>query len=76
MKPEERENLVLETFESVLRVTLDRPERRNALSEELMLELLVTQRSGCSPQPNTKTYTTRPNRPPDSRIPTPKKGLS
>jgi enoyl-CoA hydratase len=39
MKPEGCENLVLETFGSVLRVTLDRPERRNALSEELMDEL-------------------------------------
>jgi len=40
MKPKEYENLTLETFGSVLRVTLDRPERRNALSEDLMAELL------------------------------------
>jgi len=33
-------NLNLEKFGSVLRVTLDRPERRNALSAELMGELL------------------------------------
>ncbi len=39
MKPEGYENLILETFGSVLRVTLDRPERRNALSEDLMDEL-------------------------------------
>jgi enoyl-CoA hydratase len=40
MKPEGYENLILETFGSVLRVTLNRPERRNALSAELMGELL------------------------------------
>jgi enoyl-CoA hydratase len=40
MKREGYENLILETFGSVLRVTLDRPERRNALSAELMDELL------------------------------------
>jgi enoyl-CoA hydratase len=40
LKHEEYETLKLETFGSVLRVTLDRPHRRNALSEELMLELL------------------------------------
>ncbi len=31
----------------------------------------VTRRSGCSAPPNTRTYTTRPNRPPDSRTATP-----
>lgn len=40
MKPEGYENLILETFGSVLRVTLNRPERRNAISAELMGELL------------------------------------
>lgn len=40
MKPNRYENLILETFGSVLRVTLNRPERRNALSEELMGEFL------------------------------------
>jgi enoyl-CoA hydratase len=39
MSPERYENLIVEKFGSVLRVTLDRPERRNALSEELMDEL-------------------------------------
>jgi enoyl-CoA hydratase len=39
MNAESHENLILEKFGSVLRVTLDRPERRNALSEELMDEL-------------------------------------
>lgn len=34
------ESLLLETFGSVLRVTLDRPERRNALSAGLIIELL------------------------------------
>lgn len=34
------QNLRLETLGSVLRVTLDRPERRNALSADLMAELL------------------------------------
>lgn len=40
MKSEGYENLTLEKVGSVLRVTLDRPERRNALSAELMGELL------------------------------------
>jgi enoyl-CoA hydratase len=40
MKPKEYKTLSLERFGSVLRVTLDRPQRRNALSEELMEELL------------------------------------
>jgi enoyl-CoA hydratase len=40
MKPEGYENLILETFGPVLRVTLNRPERRNALSSDLMAELL------------------------------------
>ena len=40
MKAEGYENLILETFGPVLRVTLDRPERRNALSAELLEELL------------------------------------
>ncbi len=40
MNPKQYENLTLETFGSVLRLTLDRPERRNALSEDLMAELL------------------------------------
>jgi len=40
MKTEGYENLILETFGSVLRVTLNRPERRNALSAALMEELL------------------------------------
>jgi enoyl-CoA hydratase len=40
MNPEGYENLIVETFGSVLRVTLNRPERRNALSAELMAELL------------------------------------
>lgn len=40
MRTEDYENLILETFDGVLRVTLDRPERRNALSAELMEELL------------------------------------
>jgi enoyl-CoA hydratase len=40
MNPKEHENLILETFGSVLRITLNRPERRNALSEGLMAELL------------------------------------
>jgi enoyl-CoA hydratase len=40
MNLEGYENLKLEKFGSVLRVTLDRPERRNALSAELMAELL------------------------------------
>ena len=33
----------------------------------------VTRRSGCSAPPNTRIYTTRPNRPPDSRTATPSK---
>lgn len=40
MKSEGYENLILESFGPVLRVTLNRPERRNALSTELMVELL------------------------------------
>ena len=40
MRSKGYENLQLETFGPVLRVTLDRPERRNALSAELMEELL------------------------------------
>src|SRR6201999_4481816 len=40
MKPQEYENLMLEEFGSVLRVTLNRPERRNALSAAVMAELL------------------------------------
>jgi len=40
MKAKRYENLTLETFGGVLRVTLDRPERRNALSAELIEELL------------------------------------
>ncbi|HET6998256.1 MAG TPA: enoyl-CoA hydratase-related protein [Solirubrobacterales bacterium] len=40
MNPEGYETLELERFGSVLRVTLNRPERRNALSVELMEELL------------------------------------
>jgi enoyl-CoA hydratase len=40
MNTEGYENLILEKFDSVLRVTLNRPERRNALSAELMAELL------------------------------------
>src|SRR4051794_11603011 len=40
MKTPAYENLIVETFDSVLRVTLNRPERRNALSVELMAELL------------------------------------
>jgi enoyl-CoA hydratase len=40
MNPQGYENLILENFGSVLRVTLDRPERRNALSAALMTELL------------------------------------
>lgn len=40
MKAEEYENLILERFGSVLRVTLNRPERRNALSVALMEDLL------------------------------------
>jgi enoyl-CoA hydratase len=40
MNPKQYENLMLETFGSVLRITLNRPERRNALSEDLMAELL------------------------------------
>ena len=41
MKAEAYENLILEKFGPVLRVTLDRPERRNALSAELIEELLA-----------------------------------
>ena len=40
MKSQGYENLILEEFGSVLRVTLNRPERRNALSAALMAELL------------------------------------
>jgi enoyl-CoA hydratase/carnithine racemase len=42
MKTEGYEDLILETFGPVLRVTLNRPERRNALSPRLMEELLRT----------------------------------
>jgi enoyl-CoA hydratase len=41
MKSDAYSNLILETFDSVLRVTLNRPERRNALSAELIDELLT-----------------------------------
>jgi len=40
MKDEGYENLIVEKLGSVLRVTLNRPERRNALSPQLMAELL------------------------------------
>jgi enoyl-CoA hydratase len=40
MKPRSYETLALEELGSVLRVTLNRPERRNALSAQLMAELL------------------------------------
>lgn len=40
MKDQGYENLIVESLDSVLRVTLNRPERRNALSPELMGELL------------------------------------
>jgi len=40
MNPEGYENLIVEKFGSVMRLTLNRPERRNALSAELMAELL------------------------------------
>ncbi len=36
------ETLILETFGSVLPITLNRPERRNALSKELLADLLAT----------------------------------
>ncbi len=40
MRSDRYQNLLLETVGSVLRVTLDRPARRNALSDELVSELL------------------------------------
>lgn len=40
MKPDGYENLIVEKLGAVLRVTLNRPERRNALSPELLEELL------------------------------------
>ncbi len=49
------------------------PPRSTTTSSSSTTPGAVTRRSGCSPRPNTRTYTTRPNRPPDSRTATPEK---
>ncbi|HMX29915.1 MAG TPA: enoyl-CoA hydratase/isomerase family protein, partial [Blastocatellia bacterium] len=43
--PAKYENLIVETNQPIARITLNRPERRNALSQALMQELLDCLRS-------------------------------